>query len=106
MATSEQPPSSMPPHSAEPPQPAPVPGRPESVASAFEPLLTGAMHGTVPVRFEFFDGSAVGPDGGDAVVRVRSRDAARRMMYAPGELGLARAYVAGDLELEGDAYAV
>jgi cyclopropane-fatty-acyl-phospholipid synthase len=60
----------------------------------------------LPVRFEFFDGSGIGPVEGPGVVRVRSADAVRRMMYAPGELGLARAYVAGDLDLEGDACGV
>ena len=33
---------------------------------------------------------------------LRNRRALRRLLYAPGELGLARAYVSGDLEVEGD----
>jgi len=35
-------------------------------------------------------------------VVLRNRRALRRLLYAPGELGLARAYVSGDLEVEGD----
>ena len=35
---------------------------------------------------------------------IRSPDALRRI-FAPGELGFARAYVAGDLDIEGDIYA-
>jgi cyclopropane-fatty-acyl-phospholipid synthase len=31
--------------------------------------------------------------------------AVRRLVWAPGELGLARAYVAGDIDLEGDVFA-
>jgi cyclopropane-fatty-acyl-phospholipid synthase len=36
---------------------------------------------------------------------VRHPRALRRLVYAPGELGLARAYVSGDLDIEGDLYA-
>jgi cyclopropane-fatty-acyl-phospholipid synthase len=35
---------------------------------------------------------------------VRSPDALRRIATAPGELGFARAFVAGDLDIEGDVY--
>ena len=61
-----------------------------------------------PVRIELFDGSALGPPRSEApaTVRVRSRDALRRMVASPGELGLARAYVAGDIDIDGDIYAV
>jgi cyclopropane-fatty-acyl-phospholipid synthase len=55
----------------------------------------------LPVRIEFFDGTSVGPPTADTVVRVRSMDAVRRIVQAPGELGFARAYVAGDLEVDG-----
>jgi cyclopropane-fatty-acyl-phospholipid synthase len=37
-------------------------------------------------------------------VVLRSPDALRRIVTAPGELGFARAYVAGDLDIEGDLY--
>ena len=33
---------------------------------------------------------------------IRSRRALRRLLWAPGELGLARAYVTGDIDVEGD----
>lgn len=35
-------------------------------------------------------------------MRVRSADALRRLVWAPGELGLARAFVAGDIDMDGD----
>lgn len=62
----------------------------------------------VPVRFEFYDGSSVGPPSADApaTVRIRSRDVLRRVVAAPGELGFARAYVSGDINVDGDIYAV
>lgn len=36
---------------------------------------------------------------------MRNRKAVRRLLWKPGELGLARAWVAGDLGVEGDLYA-
>lgn len=66
--------------------------------------LTGGSAG-VPVRVRAWDGSEAGPPGGPVVV-VRNRRALRRLLFKPGELGLARAWVAGDLEIEGDLYEV
>lgn len=60
----------------------------------------------LPVRFEAYDGSCVGPSDAPATIVVRSPLALRRMVTAPGELGLGRAYVAGEIEVEGDIYAV
>jgi cyclopropane-fatty-acyl-phospholipid synthase len=51
------------------------------------------------------DGASLGPSDADARLIVRSRRALRRIVGAPGELGFARAYVAGELDLEGDIYA-
>jgi len=59
----------------------------------------------LPVRLRTWDGSVAGPSGAPTVV-VRSRRALRRLVWAPGELGLARAYVAGELDVEGDLGAV
>ena len=56
----------------------------------------------VPIRFEFYDGSALGPADAAARVVVERPQALARILYAPGELGVARAYVAGDLTVEGD----
>ena len=56
------------------------------------------------MRFEFWDGSGIGPTDGIGTLRVRSVDALRRILWAPGELGVARAFVAGDLTVEGDIY--
>jgi cyclopropane-fatty-acyl-phospholipid synthase len=59
----------------------------------------------LPVRLRAWDGSEAGPPDGPTLV-VRNRRALRRLMWKPGELGLARAWVAGDLDVEGDLYAV
>src|SRR5262249_54077621 len=50
------------------------------------------------------DGSKAGPADAAVTVHVRSVDALRYAVTAPGELGLARAYVSGQLEIEGDPY--
>jgi cyclopropane-fatty-acyl-phospholipid synthase len=55
----------------------------------------------LPVRLRAWDGSEAGPAGPPVVV-LRSPRALRRVLWRPGELGLARAYVSGDLDIEGD----
>jgi cyclopropane-fatty-acyl-phospholipid synthase len=59
---------------------------------------------SIPVRFEFWDGSGIGPVDGVGTLHVRSVDAVRRILWAPGELGVARAFVSGDLTIDGDIY--
>ena len=58
----------------------------------------------VPVRFDAYDGSTDGP--GDAPVRidVRTPSAVSYIATSPGELGLARAYITGQLDVHGDLY--
>jgi cyclopropane-fatty-acyl-phospholipid synthase len=65
----------------------------------FEQLLAAPL----PVRLRAWDGSEAGPPGAPTLV-VRNRRALRRLLFKPGELGLARAWVAGDLEIDGDLY--
>ncbi|MEV8127387.1 cyclopropane-fatty-acyl-phospholipid synthase family protein [Streptomyces sp. NPDC085944] len=64
-------------------------------------LVENALGGPLPVRLRAWDGSETGPADGPAVV-VRSRRALRRLLWQPGELGLAQAYVTGELDVEGD----
>ena len=53
-----------------------------------------------PVRVIAWDGSEGGsPDG--LVLRLTGPDALNHLLTAPGELGLARAYLLGDLVIEG-----
>ena len=81
------------------------PRRRANAAAALSPLIHSLLGGQVPVRFELWDGSAIGPDDGVGTIHVRSADALRRILWAPGELGFGRAYVAGDIEVEGDIIA-
>src|SRR5215813_359437 len=53
-----------------------------------------------------YDGSRVEPDGAVATIVVRRPEAVGRLVRAPGELGLVRAYVSGDLDLEGDLFSL
>ncbi|WP_406268866.1 cyclopropane-fatty-acyl-phospholipid synthase family protein [Streptomyces sp. NBC_00191] len=58
----------------------------------------------LPVRIRAWDGSESGPPSAPVLV-VRHRRALRRLLWRPGELGLARAWVAGEIDVEGDLYA-
>jgi cyclopropane-fatty-acyl-phospholipid synthase len=71
------------------------------VADRLEPLLRTLFSGDLPVRVRGWDGTEVGPTGAPTVV-LRSRRALRHVLWSPGELGLARAYVCGDIDVEGD----
>jgi len=77
-----------------------------TVAHRLRALLTALLGDPLPIRIELWDGSAMGPRHGTGALRVRSRDALRRLVWAPDELGLSRAYVAGELDIEGDVLEV
>ncbi|MFI8091976.1 class I SAM-dependent methyltransferase [Streptomyces sp. NPDC086080] len=70
--------------------------------AGFLEQLTGT---SLPVRVRAWDGSQAGPPDAPTLV-VRNRRAVRHLLWKPGELGLARAWVAGDLTVEGDLYAL
>ena len=57
--------------------------------------------GDVPMRVEAADGSVVGSSDEGLTLRLHSERALRYLITAPGDLGLARAYVSGELELIG-----
>jgi cyclopropane-fatty-acyl-phospholipid synthase len=76
---------------------------PKGAAEVIAALLAQAGL-DLPVRLRAWDGSEAGPlepvDG--PVLVARSPRAPQRILWRPGELGLARAYVSGDLDVEGD----
>ncbi|SOD86062.1 cyclopropane-fatty-acyl-phospholipid synthase family protein [Streptomyces sp. Ag109_G2-15] len=74
-------------------------------ASRLRSLAEQLLGVPLPVRLRTWDGSEAGPPDAPTLV-VRNRRALRRMLFKPGELGLARAWVAGDLDIEGDLYTV
>ncbi|HEY2289029.1 MAG TPA: cyclopropane-fatty-acyl-phospholipid synthase family protein [Streptosporangiaceae bacterium] len=58
-----------------------------------------------PVQFKAFDGSEAGAEDSPVRITIKSREAVAYLAQAPGALGLARAYVSGHLDVEGDMYA-
>lgn len=71
------------------------------IAARLHGLLIELFGVVPPVRIVAWDGSAAG-SGDGPTVRVHSRKAVRRLLWSPGELGLARAYVAGEVDIDGD----
>jgi cyclopropane-fatty-acyl-phospholipid synthase len=57
--------------------------------------------GDPPIRFEAYDGSAFGPSDSDLVMALRTERGLRYLLTAPGDLGLGRAYISGDLDVLG-----
>ena len=72
-------------------------------------ISTVSRHGTVaqalhraigaPVRITAYDGSSAGPADAPVQIGVRSNKALAHLIGAPGELGMARAYITGELEI-------
>ena len=74
-------------------------------AGAVAPLFDALLGPDVPIRFELWDGSVIERAAPVATLKVLAPDALRRVLWMPNELGLARAYVSGDLDLDGDIFA-
>ena len=55
-----------------------------------------------PVEFKAYDGSTAGSPDSPIKITVRSPVAVSYLAQAPGALGLARAYVSGHLDVEGN----
>ena len=68
-----------------------------SIADAFTQLLIGDL----PFRFTAYDGSSAGPADAPYGLHLRNERGLSYLLSAPGDLGLARAYVTGDLEVKG-----
>jgi len=67
------------------------------IADAFSSLLSGDM----PFRFTAYDGSSAGPEDSRFGLSLVNERGLSYLVTAPGDLGLARAYVMGDLEIVG-----
>jgi cyclopropane-fatty-acyl-phospholipid synthase len=82
----------------------------EPIARPGAPRVTGVAHrlaaalrpfvgGDLPVTLVAWDGSQTGTG---PVVRLHTPDVLRRLLWHPGELGAAQAYVTGELDVDGD----
>ncbi len=75
-------------------------------AEVVDELARLLLGGPLPVGVRCWDGSSTpGPADAPTLV-IRTPRVLRRFLWSPNELGLARAYVSGDLGVEGDVYGV
>jgi cyclopropane-fatty-acyl-phospholipid synthase len=66
-----------------------------------EVLAVFTATGGQPLKFTAYDGSRTGPDDAVLGLDLRTPRGTTYLATAPGELGLARAYVSGDLQAHG-----
>ncbi|CRK57686.1 Cyclopropane-fatty-acyl-phospholipid synthase [Alloactinosynnema sp. L-07] len=71
------------------------------LATAIAEVTRSALGASFPLRVRTWDGDVAGPSDGPEIV-VKSPRAVRHVLRSPGRLGLARAFVAGDLDVDGD----
>jgi cyclopropane-fatty-acyl-phospholipid synthase len=64
-------------------------------------VLDALVQDPLPFRFTAYDGSATGPQNTPVRLHLASSRGAAYVATAPGSLGLARAYVSGDLQVTG-----
>ena len=67
-------------------------------------IITDVFGSELPIRIRAYDGTDVGPKDAATTLTLRSPDALTRMVTSPGDVGIARAYVVGDIRIEGDIY--
>jgi cyclopropane-fatty-acyl-phospholipid synthase len=75
--------------------------RSTGAAQALERVLRPLLAGDLPVRLRAWDGSEAGPADGPLVV-LTTPTALTRLLWSPGELGAAQAYVLGEIDVPGD----
>jgi cyclopropane-fatty-acyl-phospholipid synthase len=68
-------------------------------------LVVRLLGRPVGFRLTTWESGAAGPGDAPLTVHLKSPRALRRVLWQPNELGLARAYVSGDLAVEGDLVA-
>ncbi len=67
------------------------------IGDAVADLLRDGM----PVGFTAYDGSSAGPADSPVSLELKNQRGLAYLLTAPGDLGMARAYVSGDLEVHG-----
>jgi len=80
--------------------------RGEEVAMKIAEMFTMVLGNDSPVAIRAYDGSESGGADPVATIDLRSQKALKYLATAPSDLGLARAYISGELEVEGDIHAV
>ncbi len=69
-----------------------------TAAAILAPLIRVMVNDEIPVRIACWDGSRAGPPDAPWQLNI-SRRGLRRLLWAPNEVGLARAYVSGDIDV-------
>ncbi|TDV52407.1 class I SAM-dependent methyltransferase [Actinophytocola oryzae] len=67
-------------------------------------IIESAVGREAPLEFTAYDGSRAGDRNAPVRIDLRSPLALSHLASAPGELGLARAYVTGTMDIHGDMY--
>jgi cyclopropane-fatty-acyl-phospholipid synthase len=75
----------------------------DAIAPKLITLLGNLLQAPMPIRLRAWDSSEAGPPDGPVLI-IRRKRALRRLTWQPNELGLARAYVSGEIDVEGDLY--
>lgn len=65
-------------------------------------IVEACTEAPIPFHISAFDGSSTGPEDAPYRIHVNNRDAVSYIATAPGDLGLARAYLMGDITVEGE----
>jgi cyclopropane-fatty-acyl-phospholipid synthase len=76
-----------------------------TVADTVAPLVYATLGDEIPIKIACWDGSRAGPSTARWQLNIVNRRGLRRLLWAPNELGFARAYVSGDIEIQGDMLA-
>jgi cyclopropane-fatty-acyl-phospholipid synthase len=76
------------------------------VADSLSPLIRHLCGGEPPVRVRCWDGSEIGERAAGSTIVITSPAAVQRLLWQPNELGICRAYVAGEIEVEGDIWSL
>ncbi len=74
---------------------------PTRLRTAIAPGLAALSQRPLPFRLTAYDGSSAGPDDPEVCLHIATERGLSYIVTAPGDLGMARAYVSGDLQIEG-----
>ena len=75
----------------------------KTVAQIVKPPVTEPLNDAGPMPIPFWDGSLLGTPGENVII-AKSPEALRHILWARGEVGLGRAYVARELDLKGSFF--
>jgi cyclopropane-fatty-acyl-phospholipid synthase len=78
--------------------------RSTSVADALAPVVHAVLGPKLHVAVRAWDGSTIGPPDAAVTIELHGPAALQHLLWAPGELGLARAHVTGALDIDGDVF--